>query len=158
MARILIKDLGTRTGKKDGGILHRMQFSYACDQMEIGVDAPMAHTFLQSVSHNPKTGKTYSSRDYYLSDASYDRLMKCVSTDGCENSRWTGIVEAEVKKLGTDRGYRQTLDLSAPLRKPEIPFYESRHVAFVKASQRIAEAEGRLPGMAASVNAERQFE
>ena len=44
MARILIKDLGVRTGK-DGKPAHRMQFSYACDQMEIGADAPMPTTF-----------------------------------------------------------------------------------------------------------------
>ena len=157
MARILIKDLGTRTGKKDGGILHRMQFSYACDQMEIGADAPMVNTFLQTMSHNKKTGKIYTSKDYYLSDASYDRLMWHVSTEGCEVSRWTGIVEAEVKKVGSDRGYRQTLDLSGPLRKPEIPFDEARHRAFVKASQRIAEAESILPKIA-SVDTEFQFE
>lgn len=44
MARILIKDLGVRTGK-DGKSSHRLHFSYACDQMEIGADAPMANTF-----------------------------------------------------------------------------------------------------------------
>lgn len=64
MARILIKDLGVRTGK-DGKSSHRLHFSYACDQMEIGADMPMAHTFLQTISHNQKTGKTYTSRDYY---------------------------------------------------------------------------------------------
>lgn len=156
MTRILIKDLGVRTGKKDDMLMHRMQFSFACDQMEIGVDAPMAQTFLQTVSHNRKSGKTYTSRDYYLSDASYDRLMKCASTAGCEGSRWTGIVEAEVKKVGTDRGYRQTLDFST-VHRPEIPFDESRHNAFLKASQRAAEADSRLPDMDASVDTEKQF-
>ena len=156
MTRILIKDLGVRTGKKDEKPMHRMQFSYACDQMEIGADVPMAQTFLQSVSHNKKSGKTYTSKDYYLSDASYERLMESVSTEGCENSRWTGIVEAEVKKIGTDRGYRHTLQVSTAHR-PEIPFDESRHAAFVKASQRIAEVESRLPGAAALADTEKQF-
>lgn len=155
MARILIKDLGVRTGK-DGKSSHRLHFSYACDQMEIGADAPMANTFLQSVSHSQKSGKTYTSKDYYLSDASYDRLMKCVSTEGCEDSRWTGIVEAEVKKVGNDKGYRQTLDFSTSHR-PELPFDESKHNAFLKASQRAAEAESRLPGAVALADTEKQF-
>ena len=154
MARILIKDLGVRTGK-DGKLSHRLHFSYACDQMEIGADMPMAHTFLQTVSYNQKTGKTYTSRDYYLSDVSYDRLMKCASTEGCESSRWTGIVEVDVQKFGTNKGYRHMLNFSAAHR-PEIPFDESRHNAFVKASQRIAEAESLLP-KTASVDIERQF-
>lgn len=155
MARILIKDLGVRTGK-NGKPAHRMQFSYACDQMEIGADAPMPTTFLQTVSHSQKSGKTYTSKDYYLSDASYDRLMKCVSTEGCEDSRWTGIVEAEVKKVGNDKGYRHMLQVSTAHR-PELPFDEARHIAFVKASQRAAEAESRLPGAVALADTEKQF-
>lgn len=156
MARILVKDLGVRTGKKDGVLMHRMQFSYACDQMESGLDAPMASSFLQTLSHNEKTGKTYTSRDYYLSETIYDRLMRHVSTEGCENSRWTGIVEVDVQKFGTDRGYRQILNFSTAHR-PEIPFDERRHNTFVKASQRIAEAQSRLPEALVSVDTEKQF-
>lgn len=152
MARILVKDLGVRMRRKiDGVPMYRMQFSYACDQMEIGKDAPMAQTYLQIVSHNEKTGKTYSSRDYYFSKKMYNKLMLHVFTEGCEGSRWTGIVDAAVKKLGTDREYRQILDLSAPLRKLDVPFDEARHNAFVKESQevvrqqRVAEMECKFP-------------
>ena len=168
LTRILVKDLGVRTGK-DGNPYHRMQFAYACDQMKIGEDVPIAHTYLQSISHNKNNGKTYANRDYYLSDDVYQRLMQQMSTAGCEKGKWAGVVNAQVQKSETRSGYRMMLNLSDKavrkrlLQTPDVPFEESKHNAFVKASQRIvqeqriAEAEKRLPDMAASVDTERQF-
>lgn len=168
LTRILVKDLGVRTGK-DGNPYHRMQFAYACDQMKIGEDVPIAHTYLQSISHNKNNGKTYANRDYYLSDDVYQRLMQQMSTVGCEKGKWAGVVNAQVQKSETRSGYRMMLNLSDKavrkrlLQTPDVPFEESKHNAFVKASQRIvqeqriAEAEKRLPDMAASVDTERQF-
>lgn len=139
LSRILVVDRGVKEDKK-GNPYHRMNFAYACDQMEIGKDAPVAYPYLHSV-YTGKDGKIYRNRDYYFSDTLYHRLMRQVSSAGCENSKYTGIVEAQVQRIcqnGTDKMVLNLARDALPkglLRKPENPFDEKKHVRFVKASQ-----------------------
>lgn len=139
LSRILVVDRGVKEDKK-GNLCHRMNFAYACDQMEIGKDVPVAHPYLHSL-RTGKDGKVYRNRDYYLSDTLYRRLMRQVSSAGCENSKYTGIVEAQVQQKCQNGTNKMILNLAKDalpkglLRKSEIPFDEKKHVRFVKASQ-----------------------
>lgn len=144
LSRILVVDRGVKMDKK-GNPCHRMNFVYACDLMEIGRDVPVAYPFLLS-SYSERNGKIYRNRDYYLPETSYDRLMRFVQKEGCENSKYAGVVEVQVREVCEKGTQKQLLNLTKNaisdglLRKPEIPFYKGMHEKFLNDSKRELES------------------
>lgn len=161
MDRIVFKDCGIVQGK-DGKPQHKIAFAYACDRKVQGQDAIVPNPYLKSYRVKGADSKVRIFHADYLAEPVYQRLMRHARTDGMEDSKWSGIVEAGVHAFTGRNGKSMVyVDLtegaehSGAIATPAQPFDEQSHDCFVKASlaevgrQRAAAAEERLPQAAA---------
>lgn len=164
LTRLVFRELGNGVGK-NGRPVHRVEFAYACDQMQAGIDKPVPNPYLKSYRVKEVNGKVRISHADYLSEPVYQRLMKYSSAAGMESCRWDGMVCADVNSFITEKGKSMVyVDLSRQaeaegrLSVPATAFAPIRHDCFVKQSlaevgrQRTAEALHRLPQVSESLS------
>lgn len=159
LTRVVFKDMGQGTNKK-GQRYHQIDFAYACDQKQVGKDSPMANPYLMSSRRKDASGNFSVTHSYYLSDDIYNRLMSYANRDGLDESKWTGVIAANVT-YPTERNGRSrvSVDLTDDAKKkgnivtPSEPFNEKKHDGFVKASmaevhaRRQKQMESKLPNI-----------
>lgn len=156
LTRLVYNNLGLVDGK-NGQKYHRVDFAYACDLMEYGKDEGIANPYLISTKQKDSYGKPETRHSYYMSDEVYQRLRDHSNFHGTGETRWNGVVEAEVVK---DKSGKPRVNLTKKavedglLLRPLEPFDKVRHDAFVKASladvrkNREAMAAEQLPDVA----------
>ena len=156
LTRLVYSNLGLVDGK-NGQKYHRVDFAYACDQMECGKDEGIANPYLISTKQKDSYGNMETRHSYYMSDEVYQRLRDHSNFHGTGETRWNGVVEAEVVK---DKSGKPRVNLTKKavedglLLRPLEPFDKVKHDAFVKASladvrkNREAMAAKQLPDVA----------
>ena len=136
LTRLVYSNLGLVDGK-NGQKYHRVDFAYACDRMEYGKDEGIANPYLISTKQKDSYGKPETRHSYYMSDEVYQRLRDHSNFHGTGETRWNGVVEAEVVK---DKSGKPRVNLTKRavedglLLRPLEPFDKVKHDAFVKAS------------------------
>lgn len=152
LTRIAVKDHGMQ--KNQGGKLyHKVDFAYACDQMQVGVDKPVVNPYLSTTKMRLPGGGTRTSHSMYLSPEVYYRMHDVLNTDGCDGKDWDGVFLSETKiyKGKVTPDLTKVAEVAGRIQKPDMPFDAEKHEAFVKASQdvvgkqRVAALESRLP-------------
>ena len=160
--RIVFRDNGIFTNKV-GQKYHAVDFAYACDQ-KTADDKPMGNPYLMSTKRKDASGKSKTSHTYYLSDEIYGRLMDMSNKSGCENTKWSGVIDARVVyPTQRDGKSKVSVDLTraaaarGDIEIPSEPFNEAKHDSFIKSSlrtihkQREQAAMERSAGIEASV-------
>lgn len=137
--RIVFRDMGAY--EKNGQRFHKIEFAHACDEKVVGDDKPMSNPYLVNTNMNGKDGKSWKNHAVYLSDSLYKTLMRYTNKDGLENSRWTGVLDARVtypvSRSGPGKAsvnLTRDAEREGKLGKPDVPFDEAKHDAFIKAS------------------------
>lgn len=138
--RIVFEDKGQARGR-DGQLYHRVDFAYACDQKTFGTDENMPNPYLLDAKRKGSDGKLTTTHSYYLSEPIYRRLMDYANTKGLDDSKWTGVVAAEVTYPTSRVGVmKRSVNLTekavqeVKIATPAQPFDEKAHDKFVKRS------------------------
>ena len=160
--RIVFEDQGVVRSEAEDSAFHKVVFARACDMKTFGKDASVPNPYIVN-----RTGRNGTFHAVYLNDAIYDRLMRYANKDGLSDSKWTGVINADVRYDVSGKHNSASVDLRADavkkgrVERPAFPFDEVAHDSFVKQSVKELRASRRLPDAPAADNetqSESQYE